>query len=582
MKRTGKQWTDTLVPLPDFSAKAASTTQQRLSPPRATCGWSTCKAAASACPPAPVRVASAPRRADSQRPVCRCFDGSSCATRAQNTPRLTSSQVTSAATNVTSNRWPSEIQVSGMFSVHTKRNPWAGAHLVMAAYCTSDDWAGATAGVLKTTLNAAGVPGWQFQGQAMIKGLFGILTASPFGLGSVNNTRLLFAGCDAGGRGVLSNLDEVRYMVPDTVEVRGFADGALWPDLVPLYASTLPLTMVMENLYGLVKASARVGPTCGAVYSNASTEWQCLFPQFRLPLIATPLLVANSQFDTVTLSYDTDGTKPPFSNVILGGAGEPAVNVANTSAALYVAAFQMAMRDTLHLLPSKVQPASAAFGSACAGHCTSLRPSFWGVRVGHMSLKTFLSDWYFGGPGPDAALTSARSPSFPVGVPPLVLETCFSYNCGLCHPKGTAAERWAAENAAVGDVGDSASEGDTIRGSDSIVSDAAASSEATAAAKAAARASHHAGSATLGGMAVASMAGCVIIACGSGACRVRRPVGGAVGRAPPPAGVVVPGVGADEALPLLTPGAGRRQQASGKPYAPAGGRAGVRVITPGQ
>ena len=508
----------------------------------------------------------------------RCYDAGSCANRAAQTPQLTSSRVTSG--NVTTARWPQVLQLSGLFSTNPRRNPWAGANLVLAAYCSSDDWVGATGGKLAGVPNAAGELGWQFQGQQLVKAILGVLSSeAAFGLGSLAGTRLLLAGCDAGGRGVLANLDDVRYMVPDTVELRGFADAAVWPDLVPLFTTTLPLTEVTQRMYGLVNASSRVGPACGAVYSNASDAWQCLFPQFRLPLVATPLLVANSQFDTVTLGYDAGGLAPPFSSTVLSPS---ATNGPNISASAYVAAFQMAVRDAVTLLPSKLQPASAAYAPACAGHCSSLRPSFWGVRVGHMSLRIFISDWYFGGNSPEDILASGTSPSFPLGVPPVVMETCFTYSCGLCHPKGTPKQRWNAENADAGGqaVGSDTTSvapgtGDSIRDSDSLVSDAAASSEATHAAVQAAKASHTAGSSTLGALAVASLAGFVIVACGGGACRTRRQ-GAPRAPAPQPAGIELR---ISEAQPLLAPGTQRAKSGQGgggaQPLQPT--RAGVTV-----
>jgi hypothetical protein len=489
--------------------------------------------------------------------------------------------------NVTSSRWPQVLQLSGMFSTTPRRNPWAGANLVLAAYCSSDDWLGGTGGKLPAVTNAGGSLGWQFQGQELLKAIMAVLSGeATFGLGSLAGTRLLLAGCDAGGRGVLGNLDDVRYMVPDTVELRGFADAAVWPDLAPLFTTTTPLTEVTQRMYGLVNASARVGPTCGAVYSNATDAWQCLFPQFRLPLVATPLLVANSQFDTVTLGYDVGGLVPPFSSSTLPVAN---TNVPNISSSAYVAAFQMAVRGTVSLLPSKLQPASAAFAPACAGHCSSLKPAFWGVRVGHMSLRIFLSDWYFGGNSPEDVLASGTSPSFPIGVPPLVMESCFTYSCGLCHPKGSPKERWEAENAAAGGqpVGSSDTSnvapgtGDTIRGSDSLVSDAAASSEATHAAVQAARASRTAGSSTLGALAVASLAGFLILACGGGACRTRKQA-----RAPAPAPAPASSIELriQETQPLLAPTqrgkAGGGGGAAGAQQPSRGGGTTMRFIGP--
>ena len=54
----------------------------------------------------------------------------------------------------------------------------------------------------------------------MLATITGLVQANGMG-SSGGPERLLFAGCSAGGRGVLSNLDAVAAAVPSNVQVQG-------------------------------------------------------------------------------------------------------------------------------------------------------------------------------------------------------------------------------------------------------------------------------------------------------------------------------------------------------------------------
>ena len=68
-------------------------------------------------------------------------------------------------------------------------------------YCSSDAWAG-DAGPASNPM------GWQFRGQRIVAAVLQTLRQQQ-GLGSLPGTRLLFAGCSAGSRGAMFNLDRV-------------------------------------------------------------------------------------------------------------------------------------------------------------------------------------------------------------------------------------------------------------------------------------------------------------------------------------------------------------------------------------
>ena len=266
-------------------------------------------------------------------------------------------------------------------------------------YCSSDAYVG------NSGFNANPV-GWSFRGQRIVTAVIERLIAD-YALGNTTEpTKMLLAGCSAGARGAMYNLDYVGSILPPSVQLRGFFDSALWTDIEPYEADVLPLMNQTEQAFTLLNATARVGTACGAIYPGVDA-WKCLMGQWRLPSLKTTWLSSDSQFDSMLLPYDI-------------GAGPPYTGAALT----YANMFQRSVRSTLMQLPASTQGGSAVFSSACYAHCTSSTDSFWGVHVdGSYSLRDYLSQWFFGGP---------------LGNRPQLVEACVGYGCGQCH-KATAA-----------------------------------------------------------------------------------------------------------------------------------------------
>ena len=102
--------------------------------------------------------------------------------------------------------------------------------------------------------------------------------------------------------------------------------------------------------------------------------------------------------------------------------------------AQYADEFQALVRDTMLNLPTPNQPGSAVFSSACFKHCTSNIPSFYGVKVGGVSLKDVLRDWFWGTWANGVPGNMLFAP--PEKVPPApqqTIESCTGFGCGACH-----------------------------------------------------------------------------------------------------------------------------------------------------
>jgi hypothetical protein len=115
------------------------------------------------------------------------------------------------------------------------------------------------------------------------------------GLGSSGQPeRLLFGGCSAGGRGVLTNLDYFAQAAPPSVTVSGLLDAAGWVDVEPIIPNMLSLQMMTQDLFGFTNPV--IPATCAAQYTG-SDAWKCLWPSYRLPFVTTPYFLNAAQFD---------------------------------------------------------------------------------------------------------------------------------------------------------------------------------------------------------------------------------------------------------------------------------------------
>jgi hypothetical protein len=145
------------------------------------------------------------------------------------------------------------------------------------------------------------------------------------------------------------------------VEVQGLFDSAAIVDVSPLSSATMPLANMTASAYAMVNASGAASPACVAAFPGA--EWRCLLGGDALAHVATPYLLAQSQFDRAQLMYN---------------AQRPGSTAAS---AAYADSFQSASLTMLDGVPSASQTRSALFAPACFSYCTSLSANFWNVMV---------------------------------------------------------------------------------------------------------------------------------------------------------------------------------------------------------
>ena len=139
--------------------------------------------------------------------------------------------------------------------------------------------------------------GFSFRGSRVVPAVMTSLMQRGL-LGGVPGQRMLFGGCSAGAIGAMANIEAVAAMLPASVQLRGFFDGAALLDIHPRgwawSADLEPLQLLMANM------SAFTDPAfpsyCAARFPGET--YKCWLGQYRMPLITSiPYFINAPQFD---------------------------------------------------------------------------------------------------------------------------------------------------------------------------------------------------------------------------------------------------------------------------------------------
>jgi hypothetical protein len=201
-----------------------------------------------------------------------CWDETSCNLRLSSHPFYMSSL-----------SWETELAQGGIFGTGNGPtngvSPWGIANRVYIKYCTSDLWSGDV---------AAGASNFNFafRGAHIVPATITSLMATK-GLGATAGQRMLFGGCSAGAIGAMNNLETVANMLPPTVQLRGFFDGAALLDIQPRGWDWSPDLESLQSLMAEMLAITRPVFPSYCETSFPGNLWKCLIGQYRMPLITS-------------------------------------------------------------------------------------------------------------------------------------------------------------------------------------------------------------------------------------------------------------------------------------------------------
>ena len=276
-------------------------------------------------------------------------------------------------------------------------NPdWHDANMVFLPYCTGDLHAGTRARASNDTW------GLHFDGHHVVQAMIAQLkTRRDLGAADL----VVFAGGSAGGMGVFYNVDYVASQLPG-VRVLGMPIGGYifaHPNYSGPGAGTDPETAdeaAFKRDAALYQAGDAATARCARALGDANA-WRCLEPTVLYKFVQTPLLILESQTDSV---------------VMFGFSDLP--EALNADVENYVVAFRKNSTQLAHAVVAS--PKDAIFSACCFMHTNFARGS---PTIGGTDYYDFLRAAVRAPAGkPPASLVDAGA-----GLPPPV-GTCGT-NC---------------------------------------------------------------------------------------------------------------------------------------------------------
>jgi hypothetical protein len=297
----------------------------------------------------------------------------------------------------------------------------AQANKLFIPYCTSDAHMGDGAAF-----------GMQFRGAAVVRAALAELVT--LGLGQrQERARLLFGGMSAGARGAMVFLDDVPSLLPEPVrplvQVLGFLDSAAWIDLPVVPTSWFAgFANVTRDVFRIAKPP-HLGARCAEAYPGDGL-WRCIFGQYRLPFITSPVFLVADQYDSYQLDHDLGHWHAPRGNAEFSYAN----HFANLTSAL------------LSRLASS-GGARFAYSARCHRHAISLGPQFSQRACMALSMERALEIFLERG-GANASSPAAGAEAEPLA---WIDASCEGFNC-CCEeagPDGPAIVAWLAASTAL-------------------------------------------------------------------------------------------------------------------------------------
>lgn len=280
-----------------------------------------------------------------------CSDSASCAARAQESPKYTSSK-----------DYKETLRGEGIFSRSETDNPdFAEWNYVEVMYCSSDLWTGTADGLVEDEM-------WHFYGHYIVQAVIEDLQKPEIIPGSTlaDASRVIFMGSSAGGVGAALNLDRVAGMLPDA-KVTGLLDGALTMPVEP-YDAAEALGSILST--DPVDYQGRLhDESCLAATNDLAV---CTSVAGMYPYLETPVYVFTYQRDPVIIPNTTGIDNPPTADqqVYLNE--------------VYLPAYM-----------DVVAGIDPVFSSDQTRHTAAMSDLFFDTKINGVSFAEAFGDWYF-------------------------------------------------------------------------------------------------------------------------------------------------------------------------------------------
>mmetsp|Transcript_58567 Transcript_58567/g.66786 ORF Transcript_58567/g.66786 Transcript_58567/m.66786 type:complete len:405 (+) Transcript_58567:57-1271(+) len=133
-----------------------------------------------------------------------------------------------------------------------------------------------------------------FRGKSILDSLIDELIADR---GLEKMSQVVVAGCSAGGHTVYLHADYIKSRLPKNIEVLAVPDAGFFLDHLD-YEGNPTYHEQMKTLFDYTKGISHLNSGCMEKFSSPDDAWKCIFPQYFVHEMETPVFPVQSQYDS--------------------------------------------------------------------------------------------------------------------------------------------------------------------------------------------------------------------------------------------------------------------------------------------
>jgi hypothetical protein len=218
--------------------------------------------------------------------------------------------------------------------------------------------------------------------------------------GMAGATDVIITGGSSGGMATYLNCDRIADQIHATnpkVRVTCLADAGMFLDHPGMSGNATLSPKFVESFYAW-NSSSMTNQNCIAHYTPLGTPWKCIFSQYVLPFIKTPLFIAQNLYDSYQLSHI----------LAIGGCSTYGKDLSACPNATVgaIQAYGATMRKIINDGLAAPGVARGSFAPSCIAHCQTIEnehpaalwnwPARWGIDQGtnDATPELVFSAWY--------------------------------------------------------------------------------------------------------------------------------------------------------------------------------------------
>ncbi|RLM73740.1 pectin acetylesterase 7-like [Panicum miliaceum] len=199
---------------------------------------------------------------------------------------------------------------------------------------------------------------------------------------------VLLSGCSAGGLAAILHCDRFHDLFPATTKVKCFSDAGYFLDGKDISGNNYARS-IYKNVVSLHGSAKNLPASC----TSKQPPELCMFPQYVVPTLRTPLFILNAAYDSWQIK-----------NVLAPSPADPKKTWAQCKLDIkscspsQLTTLQNFRTDFLAALP-KPSPSLGMFIDSCNAHCQSGAQDTWladgSPLVNKTQIGKAVGDWYF-------------------------------------------------------------------------------------------------------------------------------------------------------------------------------------------